>query len=1114
MKKRRIMSWVAAALLAASVVFPAATAFAAEDVSSLAVTTRSEMTITTAEGAVIDPDASGNYTDVPKDAKLFVEYAFSLPDNNGLEPDDPSYTEYSYFTGDYLDVQLPYAVAFEEPTGGWNVLDAGSNVMGTLTIESDGLARIVFTDYVETHSSITGWFNLEGTFKDGIFDEGDPVEITVEFDGTTADITFLEDGDALSISADKSGVYDPATNRITWAIVVTPNKEVGGLKIEDTFSNNQTYVAGSFTMGAASIDDADLTITPGASTTVITYEGATLSEATTFTYQTEPTATAFAAETGSAENVTFTNGVDVYKNDDSYADDDATVSINWIQKSGAVVGTSYEDSRLIRWTVTVDAGGYSLSGGVVTDTIPADLELYVDATHPIQFAGTDLTNDSSGDPDTYTYMAGAEDTHILTAYLGDLTASGTLVFYTHVTNDDYYTGNAVTTFTNGAEFNWTENVSGTPSDTYGVGVGLGVLSKVAGSTVNYNDNTTNEITWTVTVNANKIDITNAVFTDTIPSGQEYVADSFTINDPEGSGTGPYNGTFVYDSGTKTLTYTFGTTRTISDTYTITFKTAITDYTPLYVNQNNVAFTNSATLTGEGILDNSVTATGRQRYNSQVVRKTVLTGYDHTTRLVTWQIVVDRNEVPLYGAVLTDSIPLGMTFLPDTFSVSGVTGAADDALAYTIYGDDDLTSHDSFTYTFPATQSEQCTITYQTLVKEDYLLTQGTRSFPNTATLTATDLSASSTATASMTNTMVYKSMEHISGADYATWKIVINGEGISMTDISVSDVLQEGLEIDLDSVALYPMTLAANGTLTKVDTPVSESLYTIAYDSSTRELTFGMPGTIDSPYQLEFITDITTSPITIDNTVTLNGTSYTATSVVDDVVITVSETGLGGSGVQGSITIEKVGENEEPLSGAVFTLYNNRGEMVAQDTTDEFGSVTFGGLPIRTYVLAETTAPEGHVLSDETVTFRMDTEVPDVFYQYADEKIRADVVIYKTGVDDVPLSGAEFSLYDSEDNLVDVQTTGADGTATFEDLVYGSYTLVETKAPNGYVRAEDTTPIAVTSVDEIDLTIPNARYVIPQTGGWIDTWSLLAFGGALILAGATWLMIRRRVHAR
>ncbi len=1196
MKHRHLISLLVTVLLIAVTVFPAGSALAAADVTSLAVTTDQEMRITTDAGDLISPDASGKYTNVPKDAKLYVEYAFSLPDyNEALDPEDPAY-DYNYYAGDYIDVQLPYVVAFDEPTGGWDVKDDHGNTVGVLSIDADGLARIVFTAFVESHSSITGWFSLEGTFKDGIFDAGDPVQIEVTFAGTTVEIGFHDDREPLSVSADKNGVYDPDTNRITWTVTVTPNRNLDGVTIVDTFGNNQTYVAGSFKRGAGAIDDSALTIAPGTSTTQITYAGVSLNSGdTVFSYQTEPTATAFAAETGSVESVNFTNGVDVYLDDDPVADDDATVSLNWIQKSSSDVGTSLTDSRLIRWTIAVNAGGYDLSGATITDTIPKDLDLFVDSTHPIRFGSTDLTNDESHGPNTYT-LAGASDTDILTVYLGDITATGSLVFYTRVTNDALYTGNGTTTFTNNAEFNWIGNVSGTPSDRDNEDVGQGVLSKAAGSTVNFDDDTNNIINWTVTVNRNLIDITNAIFSDTINAGQEYVADSFSINDTEG--------VFSYNPATHTLQYDFGTARVISNMYTIRFQTRITDYSPLYVNQANLAaYQNSATLTGTGILGGTVTTTGTQRYNSQVVNKTVQSGYDHTTKRVTWQIVVNRNDIPLTGATLTDTIPAGMTFLPETFSISGVTGAADDALSYTVNAPDDITSNDSFTYSFPAGFNETATITYQTQVKEDMLLTQGSKNFSNVARLTADGLDASSTAVASMSNTMVYKSMDYITGADYALWKVVINGEGVAMTNISVSDVLQAGLQLDLDSVTVYPMTLTADGTLTKVSTPISKDLFTVSYNATTRELVFGMPGTINSPYQLEFITDIMTSPLAISNTVTLSGSSYTATSIVNNVTINVGETGLGGSGVQGSITVEKVGESEEPLSGAVFTLYNNRGEMVAQDETDETGSVTFGGLPIRSYVLEETTAPEGYVRSEETVRFRMDTDVPNVFYDFANGKIRADVIVLKTGTDDVPLSGAEFtvydadghavdvkttgedgkatfedleygdytivetkvpegylrdaestpvsvtttddvnvtitntliradaivhktdrygtplagaefSLYDSDNHLIDTKTTGADGIAAFENLPYGAYTVVETKAPAGYVRTENATPFVIASTEDVNVTITNSPYEIPQTGGWLDTWMLLGLGGALALAGMVWLIVRRRVHAR
>ena len=397
-----------------------------------------------------------------------MRYAFSLPDNNGLDPADPLYAEYDYVAGDYLDVQLPYAVSFEEPTGGWNVLDESNNVMGSLTIDSGGQARITFTNYVETHSSIRGWFSLEGSFKDGIFDGGDPVQIDVVFAGTTVRIGFLEDEDELSVSADKSGTYETAANRITWRFTVTPSQAVDSLKIVDTFSNNQTYVAGSFLKGTTTIPDSALSIVAGASTTTITYDNVSLGGATTFTYQTEPTSTAFTARDGQRGKTSFSsNGVDIFKDDDPLADDDANVSINWVQKSGSVVGTSAADSRLIRWTVTVDSGGYDITGCTLTDTIPKDLELFVDATHPVRFGSTNLTEASGGAANTYTYAAGTDGAHILTLYLDTVTNSGSLTFYTRVTDEAYYKVNGSTTMTNRIEMDWNENYSGNPSDSAG-----------------------------------------------------------------------------------------------------------------------------------------------------------------------------------------------------------------------------------------------------------------------------------------------------------------------------------------------------------------------------------------------------------------------------------------------------------------------------------------------------------------------------------------------------------------------------------------------------------------------------------------------------------------------
>ena len=56
-----------------------------------------------------------------------------------------------------------------------------------------------------------------------------------------------------------------------------------------------------------------------------------------------------------------------------------------------------------------------------------------------------------------------------------------------------------------------------------------------------------------------------------------------------------------------------------------------------------------------------------------------------------------------------------------------------------------------------------------------------------------------------------------------------------------------------------------------------------------------------------------------------------------------------------------------------------------------------------------------------------------------------------------PLSGAGFTLYNSDGEVVQKLTTGTDGKATFKEVSYGKYTVKETKAPAYY--ALDNTPI-------------------------------------------------------
>lgn len=111
---------------------------------------------------------------------------------------------------------------------------------------------------------------------------------------------------------------------------------------------------------------------------------------------------------------------------------------------------------------------------------------------------------------------------------------------------------------------------------------------------------------------------------------------------------------------------------------------------------------------------------------------------------------------------------------------------------------------------------------------------------------------------------------------------------------------------------------------------------------------------------------------------------------------------------------------------------------------------------------------------------------------------------------DKALAGATFELYDANNTLIATKTTGEDGIITFDHLDWGEYTLVETKAPEGYRKL--TKPIKVDITKEhlhVEKTVENTQvdWTLPDTGG---IGALGFYGlGILLMAGACfWLFFK------
>ena len=179
--------------------------------------------------------------------------------------------------------------------------------------------------------------------------------------------------------------------------------------------------------------------------------------------------------------------------------------------------------------------------------------------------------------------------------------------------------------------------------------------------------------------------------------------------------------------------------------------------------------------------------------------------------------------------------------------------------------------------------------------------------------------------------------------------------------------------------------------------------------------------------------------------------------------------------VKGNVSVLKIDSlTKEQLKDAEFTVYNDIDKdglitdgidnVYAVMKHDEGYRYYLNDLPYGEYVLKETKAPIGHIMTKKIYPFQIIDN--GVTVEIADdgeigimnEPIRGSVRIVKIDrKKQTPVEGAEFTLYDSNGKSVKVVTTDKDGIADFGQHRYGKYTVIETTAPEKYLA--DNTPI-------------------------------------------------------
>ncbi|MDA1651775.1 SpaA isopeptide-forming pilin-related protein, partial [Bacillus cereus group sp. TH160LC] len=971
---------------------------------------------------------------------------------------------------DYYTFQLPeYFIVHNTITE--DLIDGQGNTIGSFVVTPDGKVTMTFNEYVEDNPNIAGHLNIRTEFNE--------VKIT----GTTEKqipfpikekdvIVELDFKPKVKKSIDKKGVPDRPinTNQINWKVEMNKTKDkLTNAVFQDDIPNGASLNEDSIKVYYLEVDINGKT-TRGAEVPKEEYELTSSSNKLNIAFKKE-TNKAYEIEYATKitdESVTsFKNNAKVSSDNQGSVAANATVTVS---RGTHLEKTSKYNpkTQTIEWTITYN--------GDQRDIKKADalLKDVLDKSHKVDKNSIVVKNASYDDAgklvtgDNATNFTVKEtDEGFDLQFNEDINSAYVITYTSKATNDVIKDGQIENKIIADGKWNQTNKVTLKQQN---------IIKKHNKKDTDYNKKTT---TWTIIVNDNNYVLNDAVIKDTFEYGGLMLQkDSFKITD--GSRTLDPNFDYTLDVTDKgfevklTGDYKSNMDKTLTITYTTDF-----NYEDLSKENDNKSFKNTANLSWIDINNKKNNSSSDDTFDPDYYTKGngfKYGSYNAQTKEIKWDIGFNYNNRPIKDPSIVDILRDNQKLIPESIEVRHMklTGGAHgfevgDPVPPSEYTIENPTKDNNNTLTVHF--KNEINSAYYISFKTSLAGEQINKRYDNYADLKD----------GSKTVTTIHGAFEIKNGGSgvtktakqndkYIDWSVSINPSQSTIENAVVTDNPTDNQILDEKSFHLYPTTVAVDGTLTK-DTANelkegTDYKLKVTTDNDTGKQQFKVEflHTINRAYILEYRSLINAdNNETVSNKVKITGNRLTLTQVetTEEKVVKVSSGSGGGSANKGrgSLQIIKVDDKDRkvPLAGAEFTLYDQTGTTAIRPiTTGDDGVAKFNNLRRDKYLIKETKAPTGYVISKELregILVELGSE-EITKYTFTNKKFVGKVVLTKTDATSRErLEHAVFSLLDQNKQVIPEHKeliTNDKGQITVDHLKPGTYYLQETKAPEHY----------------------------------------------------------------